>query len=127
MKKSRIIPYQKCPVCEGTKRVWISQYDPDNSASIIGWQICGVCGGAGIIPMHYIFTEEVKKYGMFGQLIPEELIPNTPKLEDGDIIETTVGEQLIYRASERGFFILSDDIMSKFLTKKDLKRNWRKV
>jgi ssDNA-binding Zn-finger/Zn-ribbon topoisomerase 1 len=60
MKKDKFIPYQKCPVCEGTKRVWINQWEPNTVTMASGWQSCDVCGGAGIILMFKVEKEKEK-------------------------------------------------------------------
>jgi hypothetical protein len=133
--KTKYIPYQKCPVCEGNKKVWINQFDPWNTNSgTIGWQTCGICGGAGIIPMYrenkragiISSYDSILYYGINGTGIPKELIPGAPKVKNGDMIESTIGQQLVYNANWKGFFIVTDD-HSKFLTKEDLKREWRKI
>ena len=45
------VPYQKCPVCEGSGQIYINQLNPDITSISIGYKPCHVCEGKGIIPM----------------------------------------------------------------------------
>lgn len=49
--ESKWVPYQKCPVCEGSGVVW----NP-HAMSTAPSQICSVCNGAKIIPQ-YVITQ----------------------------------------------------------------------
>jgi hypothetical protein len=48
--KATVVPYQCCPVCNGTGRIMGSSY----SGAI--FETCDVCNGKKIIPMHVIST-----------------------------------------------------------------------
>jgi len=139
MKKSRIIPYQKCPVCEGTKRVWVSQYDPYNTASTVGWQVCSICNGVGIIPMFILPKEPSskntnsspnvynKKWGLNFEGIPACIIPFTEKvLEDCDVIENINGVQLIYKKNIPGYLLITKS-PNEFLSEDQIFSKWKKV
>ena len=47
----KCVPYQKCPVCEGSGQIYVSQLNPYETNVSIGYNPCNVCGGNGIIPM----------------------------------------------------------------------------
>ena len=49
-----VVPYQKCPVCEGSGQVFNSLLDPYNTTMTTGYITCRVCSGSGIIPMHVV-------------------------------------------------------------------------
>lgn len=55
VQEHKAIPYQTCPVCNGQGRV------TSNGATSNVFDVCSVCNGAKIIPMH-IFTEESGSY-----------------------------------------------------------------
>ena len=46
------IPYQKCPLCDGSGQVFVNQIEQLDTTNIIHYKQCHVCGGSGIIPMH---------------------------------------------------------------------------
>jgi hypothetical protein len=51
-----IVPYQKCPVCNGIGKI-ISI--PSDTTSL-GYQPCHVCNGSGIIPTHIVNEDLLK-------------------------------------------------------------------
>lgn len=58
------IPWQKCPVCNGTKQVLRNHYVPMGTDSVI-WRPCDTCNGLGIIPMFVLPTDVCPKCGQF--------------------------------------------------------------
>lgn len=47
------VPYQRCPICDGTGTVWAGDFT-------IAYKTCDVCNGRKIIPM-YPLPEPPKK------------------------------------------------------------------
>lgn len=47
------VPFQRCPICNGTGTEFVAQIDPMTTATY-GYQICTVCGGSKVIPMAVI-------------------------------------------------------------------------
>lgn len=58
VKIDEFIPYQLCPMCKGHKSIWL-ELDWRNQTTNISphYENCGICFGAGIIPMHKIETQ----------------------------------------------------------------------
>jgi len=48
------VPYQLCPKCQGTGEVYVQNWYGSPTSISSGAQICNICGGRGIIPMHVI-------------------------------------------------------------------------
>ena len=49
----RFIPYQKCPLCDGSGRV-VAEGIPSGCYDTCSYDTCPVCQGIKIIPMHEI-------------------------------------------------------------------------
>ena len=48
------VPYQLCPKCQGTGEVYVQNWYGSPISISAGAQICNICGGRGIIPMHVL-------------------------------------------------------------------------
>lgn len=56
VKVMKVVPYQKCPVCNGTGRLFNEFLDPFIPNMSLGYEACHVCKGKGIIPMYELPT-----------------------------------------------------------------------
>ena len=50
-RSTKSVPYQKCPVCEGSGKIYVSQLNPGVTDVSIDYSPCHVCGGRGVILM----------------------------------------------------------------------------
>jgi hypothetical protein len=49
-----VVPYQLCPKCGGDGEVLVQNWYGNTTSISSGTQVCDVCGGNKIIPMHVI-------------------------------------------------------------------------
>ena len=64
--------------------------------------------------------------GLYGTIVPKNMIKYWGELTDRLILENPDNKEIIYSKDNNGFFIITDDPMSVWLSEEDLASQWTK-
>jgi len=128
---SRAVPYQKCPICEGTGYLPMQLI-----GTAINTPICDVCQGQKIIPMYIIperfqvvEQESKKSYELVigDNITPTEIIEPLKKCLTMGKVYTIIKFDYDHKGIKRKFEILDDKGNKKWYRLDTFHRRWRSV